>query len=415
MNIKEKFLELTSRTYPHGTEKDIFPLLNPELKEDEFGNLFIKIGESDVMFTSHLDTATSALSEVVHVIDGVNIKTDGKSILGADDKAGVTIMLHMIENNIPGLYYFFLGEEVGCVGSRKVASKYKEEKIEGINKVISFDRRGTTSIITFQSGSRCCSDKFGDELSKQLNSANETFSYKNDTTGLLTDSIQFVRLYPECTNISVGYQNEHTFSEVQNIEHLEKLAEACLKVDWNNLPVERDPSKTEYSYGSYGGAWGSEYDYDYDYGYRSWTKPSVPVDRTEKTWFHDAKFNYVSSVEINTLTKKVVSVDLCKERIALEQEMIDKLLTQLELHYIKSEWDGFKLKVYYEFEHSSDCDRNDLIEYLPVLDYKEIEELKDYGDEVFSKVESKLKPTNKTIYRPVDNESMSGYCEDLYD
>ena len=415
MNIKEKFLQLTNRTYPHGTEKDIFPLLNPELKEDEFGNLFIKIGESDVMFTSHLDTATSALSEVVHVIDGVNIKTDGKSILGADDKAGVTIMLHMIENNIPGLYYFFLGEEVGCVGSRKVATKYKEEKQEGINKVISFDRRGTTSIITFQSGSRCCSDKFGDELSKQLNLANDTFSYKNDTTGLLTDSIQFVKLYPECTNISVGYQNEHTFSEVQNIEHLEKLAEACLKVDWNNLPVERDPSKTEYNYGSYGGGWGSEYDYDYDYGYKTWTKPTTPVDRTEKTWFHDAKFNYVSSVEINTLTKRVVSVDLCKERIALEQEMIDKVLVQLELHYIRSEWDGFKLKVYYEFDHSSDCDRNDLIEYLPVLDYKEIEELKDYGDEVFSKVESKLKPINKPTYRPVDNDSISGYCEDIYD
>ena len=411
MNIKEKFLELTSRTYPHGTEKDVFSLLNPELKEDEFGNLFIKIGESDVMFTSHLDTATSALSEVVHVIDGVNIKTDGKSILGADDKAGVTIMLHMIENNIPGLYYFFLGEEVGCVGSRKVATKYKEEKQEGINKVISFDRRGTTSIITFQSGSRCCSDKFGDELSKQLNLANDTFSYKNDTTGLLTDSIQFVKLYPECTNISVGYQNEHTFSEVQNIEHLEKLAEACLKVDWNNLPVDRDPSKTEYNYGSYGGGWGSEYDYDYDYGYKTWTKPTTPVDRTEKTWFHDAKFNYVSSVEINTLTKRVVSVDLCKERIALEQEMIDKVLVQLELHYIKSEWDGFKLKVYYEFDHSSDCDRNDLIEYLPVLDYREIEELKDYGDEVFSKVESKLKPT----YKSINDDLMSGYYEELYD
>ena len=411
MNIKEKFLELTSRTYPHGTEKDVFSLLNPELKEDEFGNLFIKIGESDVMFTSHLDTATSALSEVVHVIDGVNIKTDGKSILGADDKAGVTIMLHMIENNIPGLYYFFLGEEVDCVGSRKVATKYKEEKQEGINKVISFDRRGTTSIITFQSGSRCCSDKFGDELSKQLNLANDTFSYKNDTTGLLTDSIQFVKLYPECTNISVGYQNEHTFSEVQDIEHLEKLAEACLKVDWNNLPVDRDPSKTEYNYGSYGGGWGSEYDYDYDYGYRTWSKPSTPVDRTEKTWFHDAKFNYVSSVEINTLTKRVVSVDLCKERIALEQEMIDKVLVQLELHYIKSEWDGFKLKVYYEFDHSSDCDRNDLIEYLPVLDYREIEELKDYGDEVFSKVESKLKPT----YKSINDDLMSGYYEELYD
>ena len=85
MNIKEKFLELTSRTYPHGTEEDIFPLLDSRLEKDEFGNLFIQIGESDVMFTSHLDTATSALTQVVHTFDGKLIKTDGKSILGADD------------------------------------------------------------------------------------------------------------------------------------------------------------------------------------------------------------------------------------------------------------------------------------------------------------------------------------------
>jgi len=129
MNIKDKFLELTSRTYPHGTESEIFPLLGEGLQADEFGNLFIKIGESDVMFTAHLDTATSALTDVTHVIENNIIKTDGKSILGADDKAGVVIMLNMIENKMPGLYYFFLGEEVGCIGSRKVASAQKENKI----------------------------------------------------------------------------------------------------------------------------------------------------------------------------------------------------------------------------------------------------------------------------------------------
>jgi predicted metal-dependent phosphotriesterase family hydrolase len=74
----------------------------------------------------------------------------------------------MIENNIPGLYYFFLGEEVGCVGSKKVANVQKTEKIEGINKVISFDRRGTDSVITFQSSQRCCSETFGEALSKEL-------------------------------------------------------------------------------------------------------------------------------------------------------------------------------------------------------------------------------------------------------
>ena len=414
MKIKEKFLELTSRTYPHGTETELFPILFSTvdgLKEDEFGNLFIKIGESDVMFTSHLDTATSANTPVNHVFEGNIIKTDGKSILGADDKAGVTIMLYMIKNNIPGLYYFFLGEEVGCIGSKKVAGIQKETKIEGINKVISFDRRGTKSVITYQSSRRCASDAFGTALSEQLNLADNTFKYENDPTGVLTDSFQFISIYPECTNISVGYQSEHTFSETQNIEHLEKLAEACLKVDWNNLPVERDPSKTEYkSYGGYG-CWGypgcddDDYYYGTRYGarqsgyssYNNWGSITKPKTKTENIWFHDKKYNYVSKIEIEEWTKKVVSVDLCKERILEEKVIIDSLLKSLDLEYETSEWNGFKLKVNYKHNYSTECDRNDLIQYLPELDYSKADDLGDTGDSFF------------------DTESYLDMCDGFYD
>ena len=400
MNIKEKFLQLTSKTYPHGTERELFPILFETvsgLQEDEFGNLFIKIGESDVMFTSHLDTATSANTPVNHVIDGDIIKTDGKSILGADDKAGVTVMLYMIKNNIPGLYYFFLGEEVGCVGSKKVAEVQKKEKIEGINKVISFDRRGTTSIITYQTGRRCASDAFGQALAGQLNKANDSFEYIIDPTGVLTDSVQFISIYPECTNISVGYQSEHTFSETQNIAHLEKLAEACLKVDWNGLPVERDPSKTEYkSYGSYGG-WGypgwddDDYYYGTRYGSRqsgystynnNWGSITKPKTKTDNVWFHDKKYNYVSKIEIEEYSKKVISVDLCKERIAEEKQIIDSLMVALEVDFKSSSWDGFKYKLNYD-GHSTECDRNDLIEYLSELDYSKIEELGETPNSMF--------------------------------
>lgn len=400
MNIKEKFLQLTSRTYPHGTETELFPILFETvdgLKEDEFGNLFIKIGESDVMFTSHLDTATSANTPVNHVFDGNIIKTDGKSILGADDKAGVTVMLYMIKNNIPGLYYFFLGEEVGCVGSKKVANVQKEKKIDGINKVISFDRRGTNSVITFQTGRRCASDAFGKALSDQLNLVNNTFKYEIDPTGVLTDSVQFISIYSECTNISVGYQSEHTFSETQNIEHLEKLAEACLKVDWNSLPVERDPSKTEYkSYGGYGG-WGYPgWDDDDDYysgtrygsrqsgysTYNNWGSITKPKTKTENIWFHDRKYNYVSKIEIEEWTKKVISVDLCKERIKEEKKIIDSLMIALEIGFVTTEWDGFKYKVNYG-TYSTECNRNDLIEYLPELDYSKVEELENTRDDFF--------------------------------
>ena len=391
MNIKEKFLELTSRTYPHGTEKEVYPLLGLEegsFTKDEFGNLSVKIGESDVMFTSHLDTATSALTKVNHVFDKNIIKTDGKSILGADDKAGVTVMLYMIEKKVPGLYYFFLGEEVGCLGSKKVAAEQKVKKIEGINKVVSFDRRGTTSVITYQSSKRCASDEFGEALAKEFNRVDDTFKYKTDPTGVLTDSVQFISIYQECTNISVGYQSEHTFSESQDIEHLEKLAVACTKVDWTSLPVKRDPSKVEYrSYGGYGGYYGG-WDDDYDYGYsRNWRSRNTGYGSsygstynkkplTEKVWFHDKEFNYVSSVEVEKHTNKYVSVDLSEDRVRKEKSIIDSLLKSLDLEYQEIKWDGMKLELDYNGKgHKSSADRNDLIEYLPELDYQKLEDL----------------------------------------
>jgi hypothetical protein len=379
--IRDTFIKLTNRTYPHGTEKEIFHLLNDKLTEDEFGNLFIKIGENDVMFTSHLDTATSALTKVNHVFDKKIIRTDGKSILGADDKAGVSVMLYMIENKVPGLYYFFVGEEVGCVGSRKLANKLKTEKIEGINKVISFDRRGTNSIITHQSGQRCSSDKFGESLASELNRADSTFSYKIDDTGVLTDSVQFIKIYSECTNISVGYQNEHTFAESQDIEHLTKLARACVKVNWENLPVERDPTKKEYksygssySYGGYGG-YRNHWDDDYDsYDYYDYTKKSNRSKvKNENIWFFDEEFNYVSNVKLEKNTKKYVSVDLCDDRVSKEKLIIEDLLKSLELDFLNIYWDGMKLLVNYgNGKEPSEADRNELIEFLPEIDYKYI-------------------------------------------
>jgi hypothetical protein len=401
MTVKERFLALTSRTYPHGTERELFHLLPKDLNEDEFGNLFIKIGVSDVMFTSHLDTATKANTIVKHVFDGNIIKTDGKSILGADDKAGVTIMLSMIENKIPGLYYFFLGEEVGCVGSRKVAGVQKVEKLKDINKVISFDRRGTDSVITFQSSQRCCSDKFGDALAKEFNDIDKSFSYKKDKNGILTDSIQFVSIYPECTNISVGYQNEHSFTETQNIEHLEKLVNACMKVNWNELPVDRDPATVEYDdwhgansgiKGNWGsGAWGSEY-YDFDEVCKQDARTSRYTSAEDyllsreksspkviKNFFHDRLFNYVSNINCD-LNNKVVSVDLCPARVRYEKKLISELFTSIDLDFVHIDWDGFTLDLYYKGGHRTSCDRNDLIELLPDLDYTTLNILDEYDD-----------------------------------
>lgn len=230
MDIKEKFLELTTKTYPHGLEDDLAPMLCPGLQMDHFGNYYIQIGVSETIFTSHLDTADDAQSSVTHVFDGDFIKTDGKTILGADDKAGVTLMLYMIENNVPGLYYFFIAEEVGGLGSKSVANDFKFRKYK---RVISLDRRGISSVITHQGGTPCCSVEFANDLANKLNE--QGLSLFLDNSGRFSDSFAFNEVIDNCTNISVGYYNEHTTEECLNITYLEKLADALCRIDWEKL------------------------------------------------------------------------------------------------------------------------------------------------------------------------------------
>jgi len=277
--IFETFLKLTSNTYPYGYEEVLAEemiksgLFPEQIQKDQHGNYFIKIGESRTVFTSHLDTACKDHTSVSHVLRGNMIETDGKTILGADDKAGMTIMLWMMLHNIPGLYYFFIGEEVGCIGSG-LASKYGDFKGK-YDRMISFDRRGLDSVITYQSSSRCCSDDFGKQLAKQLNKSGLGLAYKTDDTGVYTDSAEFVDIIPECTNLSVGYYKEHTTGEKQDIEHLKKLAKACLLVNWEELVTKRDMTKTEYKshnygYGSYGRKTTPSHRWSYDNDNDNW-------------------------------------------------------------------------------------------------------------------------------------------------
>lgn len=245
MNIKEKFLELTSKTYPHGTESELKQYLPSNIKSDDYGNYYLYIGESSTMFTSHLDTKSEKQTEVKHIIKDNIISTDNNSILGADNKAGVTILLNMIENNVPGLYYFFIGEEQGCIGSKEVSADwYNNIFYDKIVRVVSFDRREYSSVITKQMYRSCCSDEFAEDLINKLSAAG--LKYEKDPTGVWCDSAEFMNIIPETTNISIGYFNEHTNNETQDIEFLEKLTNAVCNIDWESLPTVRDLDQEDY-------------------------------------------------------------------------------------------------------------------------------------------------------------------------
>lgn len=241
---RSTFLSLTTKTYPHGHEEEVLQFL-PKLNKDKFGNYYTIIGDNktpSVMFTSHLDTADreQKTTNIYSRMEGDQeiIYTDGSSILGADDKSGVVVMLYMMSHVIPGLYYFFIGEERGGIGSNQLSSDFDNvDYLKAVKKCISFDRRKTTSVITSQLGRVCCSNGFASALCEEYNKSGLNLSL--DPTGIYTDSASFIDEIPECTNISVGYENEHTGKELQNMTFLIKLCEASLKVNWESLPVDR--------------------------------------------------------------------------------------------------------------------------------------------------------------------------------
>lgn len=245
MNIKEIFLQLTSKTYPHGTENELKQYLPENINTDSFGNYYLNIGNSSTMFTAHLDTKSEKQENVNHIIKDNIISTDNNTILGADNKAGVTILLNMIKNKVPGLYYFFIGEEVGCLGSKEISSDwYNNEFYNKIKRVITFDRKGYNSVITKQMYRSCCSDEFAEDLINKLSTSG--LKFEKDPTGVWCDSAEFMDIIAETTNISVGYSNEHTNNESQDIEFLENLANAVCNIDWESLPTVRDIDQEDY-------------------------------------------------------------------------------------------------------------------------------------------------------------------------
>jgi tripeptide aminopeptidase len=93
-----------------------------------------KDGVDPIYFTSHMDTVVPAKGVKPSVKDGY-VVTDGTTILGADDKAGISVMLETIrvlkEENIPhGDIQFIItvGEESGLVGAKALDSSLLKAK-----------------------------------------------------------------------------------------------------------------------------------------------------------------------------------------------------------------------------------------------------------------------------------------------
>lgn len=195
------------------------------------------------------------------------------SSLGADDGAGIWIMLGMLEAKVPGVYLFHRGEECGGVSAKAIAAK-EAKWIATFEACVAFDRGHTGDVVTHQGGMECASPKFAGKLCTLLNDMG--FDYAPSTGGTYTDNKEYRRIIAEVVNVSVGYESQHGRQETLDYAHLAALRVACIKLDWDALPIDRDPAKPDpqpvYKAPSYGkwsagvGAslWDDKYAEDYD-------------------------------------------------------------------------------------------------------------------------------------------------------
>jgi hypothetical protein len=232
------YIEMLSYMRPEGSKyqkkfcnRYLLPVFG---QPDKFGNYTHIVGNSPrIAFMSHHDTVHVKSGRQLVKIDGDFARTTSSNCLGADCTTGIYVMLSMIEAGVEGVYVVHAAEELGCIGSRALVNS-KPTWLDHVDVAISLDRKGYSSIITHQMGMRTCSEDFSNSLADILD-----LGMKSDDTGAYTDSNEYTHVIAECTNISVGYFNQHSSKESQDLVFVETLVDAMISADWSQIVVKR--------------------------------------------------------------------------------------------------------------------------------------------------------------------------------
>lgn len=257
------FIHLSEQVIPHEFEAEYYGAMLKKLgwRQLACGNYYYTTNrKSTTLFCAHLDTATLAVRDarlLAYKEQGGDwwIKTDGTTILGADDRVGVTVVLYLAHvARVPAHYMLFIGEECGGIGVNRAV---KQKTIpRGIKLAIEVDRRGTEEIIIAQRSEYTASEECAEDIAHALG-----MGHKPSENGAYTDVADLAHVVPECVNIAAGYESAHTVNERTNLSYLYRLTQAMARVDWSSIRIARDPSRPKFV----------EYDWsDFDWSTMRW-------------------------------------------------------------------------------------------------------------------------------------------------
>lgn len=170
-----------------------------------------------ILLNAHLDTVIEFEPDrVIKKNDGV--WSSSKGILGADDRVGVAVLLHVAEylyrSNFSGKvkFIFTVEEECGLVGARQVDEYF----LWGTDAAIVVDRRGKGDIVTSCGGYiPFCEKAYGRFFEETAQS--QGLDGWACTNGGSSDTRIWAEHGIQSVNLSVGYQSEHTDDECLDV------------------------------------------------------------------------------------------------------------------------------------------------------------------------------------------------------
>jgi len=117
------------------------------IKRDAAGNLHVdtRLNASNrTLFVAHVDTMHSKEGPKQLRKTLTYWYADGAA-LGADDGAGVAMLMHLMYTGVPAYYIFTQGQVCGSIGAKWLA-KHEIDLLSEFDRAITFDRKGIDSV-----------------------------------------------------------------------------------------------------------------------------------------------------------------------------------------------------------------------------------------------------------------------------
>jgi putative aminopeptidase FrvX len=283
-NLRKQLIELLNIHGVSGQETEVRSYLKPILEKqmdsvkiDTYGNLLATktIGNGQgatILLSAHMDTVKGVLKDR-KLIEKNGVISSSKGALGADDRAGIAIILTVLENiNKLGFdgtikVAFSREEEIGCVGSSNIDPHFYED----VDLAIVVDRRGNRDIVV-GCGQAFCSDEVGlfmEDVAKMADMPDW-----RAVEGGVSDALIFSENGVNSINLSAGYRNEHTEKEYVVLSDMKDTTKLILQAiaiinqffaTFGQVPRENRWAKAWKSFKGYSKSYGS-----YSYYEDSW-------------------------------------------------------------------------------------------------------------------------------------------------